>query len=414
MSESAGPTEFGRVEEDGTVYVITPDGERQVGQVPDVDPSEAMAFFVRRYEALETEVNLLTQRVGNGSLSPQEASKSIGHLKETIATANAVGDLAGLVARLEALAPDLQAAQEARRAERAAQNEATRAAKEQMVAEAERIAAGRDWRGGVNRFRALLEEWKKLPRIDKATDDELWHRFSSARTTYTRNRKSQFAADNARREQARQVKEQIIERAREIVGSEDWTPTAAEFRELMAEWKAAGGAPRDVEDKLWKEFRGLQDQFFDARSAAFDAEESSYRENLTAKLSLLEEAEKTVVPVTDVKTSRAAFRDFLARYNEYGRVPRDQVRALEGRVRALENAIKSAEEAEWRRTDPEARKRAQDTVDMFEAQIAKLTAEAEAAEKAGDTRRATKTRESITTYTTWMEQAPKALAEFSE
>lgn len=414
MSESAGPATFGRVEEDGTVYVITPDGERQVGQVPDVDPSEAMAFFVRRYEALETEVNLLTQRIGNGSLSPQEAAKSIAHLTESISTANAVGDLAGLAARLEALAPELQAAQEARRAERAAQNEATRTAKEQMVAEAERIAAGRDWRGGVNRFRALLEEWKKLPRIDKATDDELWHRFSSARTTYTRNRKSQFAADNARRDQARKVKEQIIERAREIAGSQDWTATAAEFRELMAEWKAAGGAPRDVEDKLWKEFRSLQDQFFDARSAAFDAEESNYRENLTAKLALLDEAEKTVVPVTDVKASRAAFRDFLARYNEYGRVPRDQIRPLEGRVRALENAIKSAEEAEWRRTDPEARKRAQDTVDMFEAQIAKLSAQAEAAEKAGDTRRAAKARESIVTYTTWMDQARKALAEFSE
>mgnify|MGYP000866921202 FL=1 len=414
MSESAGPTEFGRVTDDGTVYVFTPDGERRVGQVPDVDPSDAMAFFVRRFQTLETEVNLLTQRIGNGSLSPQEAAKSIDHLKTSITEANAVGDLAGLITRLEELTPELQAAQEARRAERIAQNEATKAAKEQMVAEAERIAAGRDWRGGVNRFRALLEEWKKFPRIDKATDDELWHRFSAARTTYTRNRKSQFAADNARREQARRVKEEIISRAREIASSQDWTATAAEFRELMAEWKAAGGAPRDVEDKLWKEFRGLQDQFFDARSAAFNAEESSYRENLTAKQALLDEAEKTIVPVTDIKASRAAYRDFLARYNEHGRVPRDQIRSLENRVRALENAIKAAEEAEWKRTDPEARKRAQDTVEMFEAQIAKLTAQVEAAEKTGDTRKATKAKESIATYTTWMEQARKALDEFTD
>ena len=73
MSESAGPAGYGRVSEDGTVFVRTADGERQVGQVPDADEAEALAFFVRRFEALETEVNLLAQRIGQGSLSPEEA-----------------------------------------------------------------------------------------------------------------------------------------------------------------------------------------------------------------------------------------------------------------------------------------------------------------------------------------------------
>jgi hypothetical protein len=413
MSESAGPTEYGRVTDDGTVYVLTAAGERAVGQVPDVDKSEALAFFVRRFEALETEVNLLGQRVESGSLSPADARKSVNNLKSSIAEANAVGDLDGLMARLDALAPQLAAAQEARKAERAQQQEQTRAAKEGMVAEAEKLAAGTDWRGGVNRFRALLDEWKALPRIDRTTDDELWHRFSTARTTYTRRRKAQFASENERRETARKIKMKIIDRARDIAGSTDWGPTAGEFRELMSQWKAAGGAPRDVEDKLWAEFRGLQDQFYNARSAAFDAEESGYRENLVAKQALLDQAEQSIVPVTDVKVSRDGFREFLAKYNEYGKVPRDSIRPLDNRVRALEQAIRSAEEAEWRRTDPEARKRAADTVQMFTAQIDKLAAQADAAEKRGEQKRADKVRESIKTYTEWLDQAQKALDEFS-
>jgi len=362
MTESAGPASFGRVEEDGTVYVLTSAGERRVGQVPDADESEALAFFVRRFESLETEVNLLSQRIESGSLSPEEARRSINHLKTSIGEASAVGDLDGLVARLEALAPQLAAAQEARKAERAVQNEQTRAAKEAMVAEAEKLAAGNDWRGGVNRFRVLLEEWKALPRIDRATDDELWHRFSTARTTYTRRRKAQFASENERREAARRTKEKIIERSRQIADSTDWAQTAAEFRDLMNQWRAAGGAGRDVDDKLWAEFRGLQDQFFDARSAVFNAEETEFRENLAAKQKLLDEAEATMLPVTDVKVAKEAFREFLASYNQLGKVPREAIRPLEGRVRALEQALRSAEEEEWRRTDPEARKRASDTV----------------------------------------------------
>ena len=59
MSEQQAPADFGRVDEDGTVYVITGDTERSVGQIPDSTPEEAMAFYVRRYENLAAEVTLL-------------------------------------------------------------------------------------------------------------------------------------------------------------------------------------------------------------------------------------------------------------------------------------------------------------------------------------------------------------------
>lgn len=413
MSESAGPAGFGRVEEDGTVYVITSAGERRVGQVPDADADEALGFFVRRFESLETEVKLLARRLESGSVSPEEARKSVNNLKVSVAEANAVGDLDGLVAILDGLAPQLAAAQQARKAERTQQNEATRAAKEAMVAEAEKLAAGSDWRGGVHRFRTLLEEWKALPRIDKATDEELWKRYSSARTTFSKRRKAQFASENERREGARKSKEKIIERAREIAGSTDWSATAIEFRDLMNQWRAAGGANREVDDALWAEFRGLQDQFFDARSTAFSAEESEFRDNLLAKQALLDQAEATILPITDIKAAKDAFREFLAKYNEHGKVPRDAIRPLENRLRTLEQSVRAAEEDEWRRTDPEARKRAADTVEMFTTQIEKLVRQADAAEARGDRKQAQKTRDSIKTYNEWLNQAQLALDEFS-
>ena len=138
---------------------------------------------------------------------------------------------------------------------------------ERFVLEAERLAAGNDWRGGVNRFRVLLEEWKSLPRLDRATDDALWHRFSSARTTYTRRRKAQFAQQNEQREAARLIKERLVTEAEALAGS-DWGPTTGAFRDLMARWKAAGPAPRDVEELLWKRFREAQDRFFMAKQSA--------------------------------------------------------------------------------------------------------------------------------------------------
>ncbi len=408
----AAPEDFGRVDPDGTVWVRTPDGERSVGQVPDTDPAEALGFFVRRFASVEAEVSLFESRIQNGSLSPEDARQRLAALRTTVREANAVGDLAALDARLVALEPVISGQADARRAERARANEQTREAKERMVAEAETLAEGNDWRGGVNRFRALLEEWKALPRIDRATDDALWHRFSSARTSYTRRRKAQFAAQTERFAAAKQAKEQIIAEARPLAESTDWGPTSGVFRDLMARWKAAGSASRSDDDALWSEFRGLQDRFFGARNAAQAEQDTEFLANQQAKEALLAEAEKNILPVEDAHAARHAYREFITAYNELGKVPRDAMRGLDSRVRALDSAIQKAEEAEWKRTDPEARSRAQDTVAMFEAQIAKLQSQAEAAEKAGKNSDARKAREAISTYTPWLDQARKTLADF--
>ena len=71
--------EWGRVAEDGTVFVRTADGERSVGQYPAGTPEEALKFFTDRYDALDFEVGLLEQRVRAGVLSPEEATESVKH-----------------------------------------------------------------------------------------------------------------------------------------------------------------------------------------------------------------------------------------------------------------------------------------------------------------------------------------------
>ena len=282
-----------------------------------------------------------------------------------------------------------------------------------MVVEAETLALGNDWRGGVNRFRALLEEWKALPRIDRASDDALWHRFSAARTTYTRRRKSQFAEQAAKREVAKAAKEQIVLEARELATSTEWGPTAGAYRDLMTRWKAAGAAPRDIDDALWAEFRGIQDDFFNARSSVLSEQEAEFKVNLDAKLALLDEAEASLLPVTDLATARAGFRMFLEKFNAYGRVPREQMRTLDARLKALETAVRSAEEDEWRRTDPQARARAEETVAMLSAEIDKLAEKMAKATARGDDKAATQATDKIATYQTWLEQAKATLSDFS-
>jgi hypothetical protein len=405
------PASFGRVDPDGTVYVRTAAGERSVGQVPDVPAEEALAFFTRRFAALELEVSLLQTRIAAGALSPDDATNSVRTVRNSVAGANAVGDLDGLLARLDGLLPVIAAQRAARRAERSRQQEETRAAKEQFVREAERLAAGNDWRGGVNRFRALLDQWKALPRLDRATDDELWHRFSTARTAYTRRRKAQFAKENEAREAARVTKEQLVAEAEALAGSTDWGPTTGAYRDLMARWKAAGPAPRGIDETLWKRFRAAQDTFFGAKQATLNQQDTEFRANAEAKEALLVEAE-AMLPVRDLRAAKAAYRDILRRWSAIGKVPRDAIRPLDSRLRAVETAISEAESERWRRTNPETRARAEDTAAKLEAQIAALEQRAAKAEARGDTRAAREAAQSAATYREWLAQAQRAASDF--
>jgi Domain of Unknown Function (DUF349) len=403
---------WGRVADDGTVYVRTADGERSVGQYPEGTPDEALTFFTERYAALEFEVDLLEQRVKAAKLSPDEAATSVRTVREQVVGANAVGDLASLVARLDELAPVIEQQREVRKAERAQRAAESKTAKEALVAEAEQIAAGTDWRGGANRLRELLDQWKALPRIDRASDDALWRRFSTARTAYTRHRKAHFAEQNEKRDAARVVKEKLAKEAEGLADSREWGPTAGKFRDLMRQWKAAGPAPRDAEEALWKRFRGAQDTFFGARDAANAELEKEYAANAEVKEKLLEEAE-ALVPVTDLEAAKTAMRDIAGRWETAGKVPRERIKELEGRIRKVEQEIRGREEEQWRRTDPEKSARADDMVSKLEAALATIQADLDAARSAGDEKKVRELEENLASRQAFLDMAKRASADFS-
>lgn len=405
-------SEWGRVAEDGTVFVRTADGERAVGQYPEGTPEEALAFYTNRFEALEFEVNLLAQRVAGGALSPEEAAESVKTVKQQVAEANAVGDLAGLQARLDALAPVIAQQREARKAERAQKQAESKERKEGIVAEAERLAESNDWRHGANRLRDLLDEWKALPRLDRASDDALWRRFSTARTAYTRRRKAHFAEQAEKREGARAIKERLATQAEALADSTDWGPTAGRFRDLMREWKAAGPAPRDVDEALWKRFRGAQDTFFGARDAANAALDAEFEANAAVKEEILAEAE-ALLPITDLDAAKKAFRDLGERWEAAGKVPRSRIKELEGRMRKVEQAIRGVEDEQWRKTDPEKSARADDMIGQLEAAIAGVQADLEAAKAAGDDRKAKRLEDDLNSRQAFLDMARKAAADFS-
>ncbi|PZR52733.1 DUF349 domain-containing protein [Xylanimonas oleitrophica] len=414
----AAAEEFGRVDDEGNVFVREAAGERAVGQFPGVSPSEAMSLYVRRYLDLVAKVALFETRLESADLSVKEIDQTLARLREETAEPAAVGDLDSLRSRVDALgtrAAERRAALEEARA--AAKAEAV-AARTAIVEAAEKIAATdpqrMQWRPAGEELRRLLDRWKEAqrsgPRIDRATEESLWKRFSHARTAFDRERRHYFADLEQRNAAAKAAKEQLVAEAEALSTSTDWGATAGAFRDLMARWKAAGRAARRDDDALWARFRAAQDAFFAARDEQNAAVDAEYRENLVVKEQLLTEAE-ALVPVKDLAAAKAALRSIQERWEEAGKVPRGDVQRVEGRLRAVEQAVRDAEQARWVRTNPETRARAEGAAAQLEAAIEGLEAELEQARAAGNTRKAEDLETALAARRAWLEQVVRAAEE---
>jgi hypothetical protein len=396
------PHQFGRVDDDGTVWLVNAAGERIIGSWQAGDPEAAFAHFGRRFDDLSTEITLMEERLASGTGDARKIKAHASELAETLPTACVLGDIDALASRLTTVLEHAEATVAADKSRREEHRAAQTARKEALAAEAEDLAANStQWKIAGDRLRAILDEWKTISGVDRKVDDALWKRYSAARETFNRRRGAHFAELDRERSGVRQSKERLCERAEELSASTDWTATSAEFRKLLTEWKAAGRASREVDDALWRRFKAAQDTFFTARNAATAEKDVELRANAAAKEALLAEAEK--LDTSNHDAARAALRSIAEKWDAIGRVPRERSAELERRLRAVEKRVRDAGEADW--SDPQAQARAE----QFATRAEQYEQQARKAEAAGRTKEAEEAKANAEQWRQWAEAAAEAL-----
>jgi hypothetical protein len=400
------PQRWGRVAEDGTVYLRGSKGEQVVGSWQAGTAEEGLAHFARRFDDLLTEAELLEARLDCGIGDPKQALSRIRALRQELATPTVVGDLDGLRALLDHLEYRVKETLAGMKAAREQARAQATARKEALVQEAEQIGAeSTQWKAGGDRLRAILEEWKTIKGVDRKTDEALWRRFSKARDAFARRRGAHFAELDRQRVMARTRKEELVAEAEKLADSTDWNATASRFRSLMAEWKATGRAPKEADEALWQRFRLAQERFYTRRSAAFAGRDSEIERNLARREELVAGAER-IDTAGDVETARAQLRAIQKRWEMAGRVPRERLRGLEARLRAVEERIHAAATTPARHADPDAEARVaqfRERVEQYEAQAAKARA-------AGDDRRASAAQAQAEQWREWLAAAERAIS----
>ncbi len=413
------PSEHGRVDESGTVFVRTADGEREVGSYPGASHAEALAYFTRKYDELLASADLLLQRVTHTDLPVREGAEGLAKLREQATDAHVVGDLAALEARLTQITAAVEAKKVIEGAERSAAREVGKAKREGLVLEAETIAGQPEtkiqWKTSSTRMRALLDEWKALqrtgPKLDRESETALWQRFSAARNSFDKARRVHFATLEDTQSEAKSAKEKLAKEAEALATSKDWAPTATAFKRLMDRWREAGRASRTDDDALWARFKTAQDSFFKAKDELVAAENEEFKTNLVIKEKLLAEAE-ALLPVTDVEAAKTTLRVIQDKWEHAGKVPRADVERVEKGIRRVEQEVRDHDEKRWASSNPEAAARAQSLVDQLESAVDGLRKDLEKAEASGNAKKVADARAALDTREQWLAQARAGVQEF--
>ena len=175
----------------------------------------------------------------------------------------------------------------------------------------------------------------------------------------------------------------------------------------QTEWKAAGRAPREVDDKLWERFRAAQDHFFEARNAVNAERDREFEANAEAKDALIAEYDAQIDPAKGLGAAKAKLRELQDKWDEIGFVPRGRVREYEDKIARIEQRVSDAEDSRWRKTNPAQ----QEKVNQFQVKADDFERQAQEAEAKGNAAKAATLREQAKQWQEFADVAAKAVNE---
>ncbi|WP_146338599.1 DUF349 domain-containing protein [Nesterenkonia sp. NBAIMH1] len=162
-------------------------------------------------------------------------------------------------------------------------------AKDEIIAEAEKLSASRDFGPTTKAYHRLMDQWKALGRGPRKTEDAQWKRFRAAQDVFFSARDQANAQTDAEFAENLRVKEDILSKLRELMPFTKPAAVRERYFKLIDEWDAAGKVPRQDVKRMERSLAEVQDAFREASSTTKAESASPKDERQEAMLAQLED-----------------------------------------------------------------------------------------------------------------------------
>ena len=276
------------------------------------------------------------------------------------------------------MAEDFEAAIDALYAKRKEIFQNSQAIKKELVEKAKKLSETDNWNQATEEMNELMRQWKAAGSAGKE-DDALWEEFSAARQSFFDNKRQHWEEMKNQFDNARKVKEDLITQALALADSTDWQKTSEKLKEMMDQWKEAGSAGREHENRLWNEFNESRQKFFERRSAHYEELHAQQKENLAGKKALIAQAKEVLADNRFVKENTEKMKNLSREWKNIGSCGKDKEDQVWGEFRTVMDEyftglkeLNEEKHQQWRQRMMENRRRKQDLIANQKRQLKRL------------------------------------------
>ncbi len=194
------------------------------------------------------------------------------------------------------------------------------------------IKSFRDFDEKADKIVALQKMWRTIGFAPKKQNNKVYQRFREACDAFFEKKRSFYADNKETQLNNLQLKTELCLQAESLQESTDWKATSDALIKLQKEWKEIGPVPRKQSEKTWRRFRKACDHFFNMKAEYFTNLDTSYEDNLKAKIAVIEELEK-FEPGSDVQAAFERLKELQRKWTEIGFVPFNKKEEITNRYR---------------------------------------------------------------------------------
>ena len=151
----------------------------------------------------------------------------------------------------------------------------------------------------VKAFKVLQElrnQWREIGPVPTEQNEETWQRFNNAANQIDERRREYYDQRKEELDQNLLAKQALIEKATELTqqlpqSTKAWNDTTEALDELLKLWKSIGPVPREQNETIWEQFKGIIDKHYADKKLHFGQLRDEQSENYNKKIDLCLRAE---------------------------------------------------------------------------------------------------------------------------
>ncbi|AUC83244.1 DUF349 domain-containing protein [Lacinutrix sp. Bg11-31] len=178
----------------------------------------------------------------------------------------------------------------------------------------------KDWQKKIKEVEMLREEFFKAGKVPIKVNEATWTKFKVSVREFNHKKNTYYKSLKKDQYDNLDKKVALIKIAEANKDSEDFTATTQLMKKIQGDWKTIGHVPRKDSDKIWKQFRGACNHYFDRINSKRNEANAEEEKAFTEKEAFLKTVTETKLS-GEQKADLATIKDYIANWKTLGRVP---------------------------------------------------------------------------------------------